>query len=98
MKKFRTAIGFAIIIILILAALLSQLHFVAEVDHDCSGEDCPVCKLILFAEQILKSFCFLIFAIVLVGLCVHYIRKKEIINSFIDNIITLITLRVKISA
>ncbi len=98
MKKYRTAIGLVIIIILILAALLSQLHFVAEADHDCSGEDCPVCKLILFAEQILKSFCFSISEIVLVGLCVHYVRKNDKINSFVENIITLITLRVKLSA
>ena len=98
MKKCIKVIGIIIAIVLVLAALLSQLHFVAEADHDCSGEDCPICKLILFAEQILKSFCIASISVVLIGLCAHYRRKKETIRRFIENIITLITLRVKISA
>ena len=98
MKKCIKVIGIIIAIVLVLAALLSQLHFVAEADHDCSGEDCPICKLILFAEQILKSFFIAAVCAILIGLCTHYGRKKEIIHRFFENIITLITLRVKLSA
>ncbi|MBO4539525.1 MAG: hypothetical protein J5781_04555 [Clostridia bacterium] len=98
MKKFKTAVGLIIIIVLILAALLSQLHFVAEVDHDCSGEDCPVCRLMLFSERIFKSFFFAAASVALLCFILQFKQKKDIIKRFFNDIITLITLRVKLSA
>lgn len=42
--------------IVFLCAFLASIHFVAaEVDHDCSGRDCPVCAVIMTAEASLQS-------------------------------------------
>ena len=40
----------------LLALLLSAFYVAAEADHDCTGEDCPVCALIHLCENLLRSF------------------------------------------
>lgn len=42
--------------IVFLCASLASIHFAAgEIDHDCSGSDCPVCAVIMAVEASLQS-------------------------------------------
>lgn len=42
--------------IVFLCASLASIHFAAgEIDHDCSGSDCPVCAVITVAKASMQS-------------------------------------------
>ena len=44
------------IVLLLFFALLFSVHLVAaETDHDCTGEDCPICAVIHQCENTLRS-------------------------------------------
>ncbi len=54
MRK-RNAVAAVMITALILFVLLfSSFYMAAEADHDCSGEDCPVCVVLLQCQQAVK--------------------------------------------
>lgn len=55
-KSMRTLAGIVSVLLLI-ALLFSAFYVVAEADHDCSGEDCPICDCIQQCERILDQFC-----------------------------------------
>ena len=51
----RIAAGFVGLMLLVIV-LLSTLFIAAEADHDCPGEDCPVCICIQMCKNTLRSF------------------------------------------
>ena len=58
--KTRRAIVIVISLLFIFILLFSHLFILAEADHDCSGEDCPICQIITIAEKTLQGFSLLI--------------------------------------
>ena len=40
----------------LLALLLSAFYLAAEADHDCTGDDCPVCALLHQCEHLLRGY------------------------------------------
>lgn len=53
-KKQRKLVLLACIVY-ISVIFLSSVFIVREADHDCVGEDCPICACIAQAEQTLKQ-------------------------------------------
>lgn len=51
MKRIRTMIAVALVCVL----LVSFSFIVAEADHDCTGEDCCVCRQLILCEDILHA-------------------------------------------
>ena len=41
---------------LLLVILLSALFLIAEADHDCAGEDCPICACLQLCSNVLRRF------------------------------------------
>ncbi|MBR4393467.1 MAG: hypothetical protein IKT07_05515 [Oscillospiraceae bacterium] len=41
---------------LLLVIALSALFLVAEADHDCAGEDCPICACLQACVHVLRRF------------------------------------------
>ncbi len=50
----RIAAG-VMVLITLAAVLFSAFYIAAEADHDCSGEDCPVCACIRQCEQVFRG-------------------------------------------
>lgn len=44
-----------IVILMLFNLLFSAFYIAAEVDHDCTGEDCPICACIAQCESILHQ-------------------------------------------
>jgi len=44
-------------ILLLALVLAAALELAAAADHDCSGDDCPVCALLSRCEQVLRQCC-----------------------------------------
>ena len=49
-------IALSISLLLVFVLLASQFFVIVEADHDCSGEDCPVCRFLAIVENTLKKF------------------------------------------
>lgn len=46
----------AVVAVLVLVVMLSSSLFIIEhADHDCTGEDCPICQQIYLCTQTLKT-------------------------------------------
>lgn len=77
--------------------LFSEFYIAVEADHDCTGEDCPVCCQITICENTLKSVGQAVIAVTLAAfVCVLMIflpsfAKKTAYNT------SLVTLKVKLS-
>ena len=51
-RRFASIIIAAFIVVAVLTSLFVVAH---EADHDCIGEDCPVCAVIAACQTILKT-------------------------------------------
>lgn len=59
---------------LVFSLLFSIGYIAAESDHDCSGEDCPICISLVQCEEISRLYKFAVILIVpLIYLCVDSI-------------------------
>ena len=55
-NKARRILAGVLGLALLLALVLCALCIAAEADHDCTGEDCPVCALVHQCENLLRQF------------------------------------------
>ena len=53
-KKFRFMVRL-LAVVLAVAMLSSAVYIAVEADHDCSGDDCAICRQISICENLLKS-------------------------------------------
>jgi hypothetical protein len=52
-RRFAAAILAALVLVAVTASLLAV---VCEADHDCIGEDCPICAAVAVCQNNLKTF------------------------------------------
>ena len=52
-RQKKTALTICIVLVFITFA--SLFYIVKEENHDCTGEDCPICVCLHQAEQVLKN-------------------------------------------
>ena len=55
MKQRRSVLSLAAVFVVIFVVLISSFFVAAETNHDCTGEDCPICYEI--AAILLLSVC-----------------------------------------
>lgn len=53
--RFMKILAPCIVILMLSVMVFSVMFIVSETDHDCTGEDCPVCALIQQCEQTVRS-------------------------------------------
>ena len=75
MKQRRSVLSLAVVFAVIFVVLISSFFVAAETNHDCTGEDCPVCACIHQAEQNLKNLGtgLAVAAICLCSICCNFI-------------------------
>lgn len=72
-SRFFASLAFLLIVFVLFASLYFILH---EAHHDCSGVDCPVCRLIAVCRDTLKGFALV--AILLAFLLAFLFRSSGI--------------------
>lgn len=55
MKKASRVLAILFAVLFVCTMLTSVLFLAFEADHDCSGEDCPVCAQIAACQNLLKT-------------------------------------------
>ncbi len=53
----------ALCVVIVLAILVSSAYIIHEAGHDCTGDDCTVCRTIYFNSQLLRVFGAVLFAL-----------------------------------
>ena len=53
-KKFRFMVRL-LAVVLAVVMLSSAIYIAVEANHDCSGDDCAICRQISICENLLKS-------------------------------------------
>ena len=97
MSKKNRIVAILLAVTVLFVMLFSVCYIAAEANHDCTGEDCPICCQISLCENTLKSLGNAI-AIVIVAafigafmLFLPTFSKKQVVH------ITLVSLKVKLS-
>ena len=49
----------------LMVLLVSSAFLIHEADHDCCGEDCPVCRTIAMTTSLMRAFCLMAAALLL---------------------------------
>ena len=83
--------------VLAVVMLSSAVYLAVEADHDCSGDDCAICRQISICENLLKSLglagaAAVFAAAVRYALCRVIPSCAEVVRTF-----TLVSLKVKLS-
>ena len=83
--------------VLAVVMLSSAIYLAVEANHDCSGDDCAICRQISICENLLKSLglagaAAAITAVLTYTMCRAILPCAEMIDS-----LTLVSLKVKLS-
>lgn len=92
----RKHIAVILTVLFAITIFFAHIFTVCEADHDCHGEDCPVCQLIQVAENFFKGMTaaeiIAVFAaVVFAAAVVSAVLSKNFIFQ------TLVTLKIKLS-
>ena len=93
-KKFRFMVRL-LAVVLAVVMLSSAVYLAVEADHDCSGDDCAICRQISICENLLKS---LAGAAAAISAAFAYTVCRAILPcAEMNGTLTLVALKVKLS-
>ena len=95
-KRFRFMTGL-LAAVLAVVMLSSAVYIAAEADHDCSGEDCAICRQISTCENLLRSLGFAGAAAAVTAAFTYTLCKAVLPCTETNGTLTLVSLKVKLS-
>lgn len=94
MKDMRKVISVFAAVLIVTTMFFSILFVSSNADHDCTGENCPICEQMQVAENILTKLSLAIISTVIaIYLCV---QAQEVVAEFSDVITYLSPIRLKV--
>lgn len=97
MSKKNRAISAVLALTIVFSILFSVCFIVAEADHTCVGEDCPICFQISLCENTLKSIGFAVATIVFFVFPCSRVFSFLTITEKLLRTVSLVSLKVKLS-
>ena len=95
-KKFRFMVRL-LAVVLAVVMLSSAVYIAVEADHDCSGDDCAVCRQISACENLLKSLGLSGVAAAITAAFTYTMCKAILPCTETIDTLTLVSLKVKLS-
>ena len=97
MTKKKRIISLVVAVAVFFVMLYSALYIAAEANHDCVGENCPICYQISVCENTLKNLSLAVCAVAFAAaftytLCRSITACADVIPSY-----TLVSLKVKLT-
>lgn len=89
--------AFILTILFVFVMLFSHIFVIAEADHDCLGEECPICDVIAIVSDIIKDLSFVGAAIIICAAITFGVIKTLLVKNETNKVSSLITLKVKLS-
>ena len=84
-------------VLFVFAMLFSHIFVIAEADHECSGEDCHICKIIAVVSDAIRSMSLVGSAFFVCAANIFVIVKILFAEDEAKTVSSLITLKVKLS-
>ena len=97
MEKKKKVIAVFLTVALLFVMLYSALFIAAEADHDCVGENCPICYQINVCQNTLKNLSFAVSAAVLAAAFTYTLCRGISVCTDYAQSYTLVSLKVKLS-
>ena len=94
-KKRVTAMLLAVAVLVVM--LCSALFIAAEADHDCVGENCPVCYQINVCQNILKCLSLAVCVAVFFAAFTYILCRSVSVCAGVAASYTLVSLKVKLT-
>ncbi|MCC8016678.1 MAG: hypothetical protein LIO43_04835 [Clostridiales bacterium] len=95
-KKNRIVAAFLAVIVFVVM-LYSALYIAAEADHDCVGDNCPICAQINVCQNTLKNLSLAVCAAVFAAAFTYTLCRSISACADITPSYTLVSLKVKLS-
>ena len=83
--------------VLAVVMLSSAIYLAVEADHDCSGDDCAICRQISICENLLKSLGLAGAAAAVTAAFTYTMCKAILPCAEMNGTLTLVALKVKLS-
>ena len=97
MEKKNRIISIFFIVMILFVMLYSALFIVAEADHDCVGENCPICYQISICEYTLKNLSLYVCSVAFAAAFTYILCGSTPVCAEATPCCTLVSLKVKLS-
>ena len=94
----RRKVALILTIAFVFVMLFSQVFVIAEADHDCSGEDCPVCETVAVIGNFFKELSIIGCLAFACAATVFAVIRSLFTRNETRSVFSLITLKVKLSS
>ena len=84
-------------VVLAVVMLSSAIYIAVEANHDCSGDDCAICRQISICENLLKSLGLAGAAAAITAVLTYTVCKAILPCTEMNGTLTLVALKVKLS-
>ena len=95
-KKFRFMVRL-LAVVLAVAMLSSAVYLAVKADHDCSGDDCAICRQISICENLLRSLGLAGAAAAISAAFTYTVCRAILPRAEMNGTLTLVALKVKLS-
>ena len=86
-----------LVAVLAVVMLSSAIYIAVEADHDCSGDDCAICRQISICQNLLKSLGLAGAAAAITAAFTYTVRREILPCAEMTGTLTLVALKVKLS-
>ena len=97
MTKKKRIISLVVAVAVIFVMLYSALYIAAEANHDCVGENCPICYQISVCENTLKNLSLAVCAVAFAAAFTYTLCRSISACSDFATSCTLVSLKVKLT-
>ena len=97
MEKKKRIAALLLAVAVLFVVLYSALFIVAEADHDCAGENCPICYQINICQNTLKKLSLAVFAAAFAAAFTYTLCRDISVCTDYAQSYTLVSLKVKLS-
>ena len=97
MTKKKRIISLIVAVAVIFVMLYSVLYIAAEANHDCVGENCPICYQISVCENTLKNLSLAVCAVAFAAAFTYTLCRSISACADVTPSYTLVSLKVKLT-
>ena len=97
MAKKKRIIYLAVAVAVFFVMLCSAVYVAAEANHDCIGENCPICYYISVCEGILRGLSATVCAAAVTAALTHILRRSVSARAGEARCHTLVSLKVRLT-
>ena len=97
MKKKNRIIAILLAVMVLFVMLYSALFIVAHAEHDCVGENCPICYQISVCENTLKNLSLAVCAVAFAAAFTYTLCRSISACADVTPSYTLVSLKVKLT-